>query len=68
LNSGVRHINLLVEVGLLKEIEAEHFIEEIEEHLKAVNSCELRDHPGEIAIDCPDCEVITEDKEDITDE
>jgi hypothetical protein len=67
LNSGVRHINLLVEVGLLKKIEAEHFIEKIEEHLKVVHSCELCDHPGEIAIDCPECEFITEDKEEITD-
>jgi hypothetical protein len=50
LNSGVNYIEALVEHGLLKDIEAEHLVEEIEESLDAVLSCTAEDHPGELPI------------------
>ena len=39
MTNGVHHIEELVRIGLLKEDEAEHLIEEIEEDLQAINDC-----------------------------
>ena len=47
LNGGIHHLGKLVRHGLLKEDEAEHLVEEIEENLKAVLSCSAESHPGE---------------------
>lgn len=49
LNSGVIYIGNLVEIGLLKDEEAEHFIHEIEHNLDGVLSCDLHFHPGEMS-------------------
>lgn len=48
LSGGISYVDHLVEIGLLKESEAEHLVEEIERHLDMVMSCEETDHPGEI--------------------
>jgi NhaP-type Na+/H+ or K+/H+ antiporter len=50
LNSGVHYIESLVNHGLLKDQEAEHLVEEIEESLDSVLSCTAEDHPGEVPI------------------
>lgn len=47
LTMGIHWIEKLVKTGLLKESEAEPLIEEIEEHLDHVVSCDMDHHPGE---------------------
>ena len=47
LNGGVHYLGKLVRHGLLKEDEAEHLVEEIEENLHHVLSCSAESHPGE---------------------
>ena len=48
LNSGVHYINRHKKSGLLRDQEAEHLIEEIEEEIQHVLSCSEKDHPGEL--------------------
>jgi NhaP-type Na+/H+ or K+/H+ antiporter len=48
LNSAFHYIEALVNHGLLKDQEAEHLVEEIEESLDTVLSCTAEDHPGEL--------------------
>jgi len=43
----INYVEKLVHVGLLKEAEVEPFVEEIEEHLDHVLSCDCDVHPGE---------------------
>ncbi|GAX29583.1 hypothetical protein FisN_24Lh041 [Fistulifera solaris] len=50
LNSAVKYIEKLVEVGLMNESEAEHHVEEIEHYLKDVHTCRNFDHPGELPV------------------
>jgi len=47
LTMSVHYVEKLVEVGLLKETEAEPIVEEISEHLDHVIACEMDTHPGE---------------------
>ncbi len=47
LTMSIHYVDKLVKVGLLKETEAEPLVEEIEEHLDHLISCELTRHPGE---------------------
>ena len=47
LTMGISNVGKLVKVGLLKETEAEHFVEEIEEYLEELISCKEVNHPGE---------------------
>lgn len=48
LNRGVKYVEKLASYGLLKESEAEELVEEIEEMLDNVISCDLEHHEGEI--------------------
>jgi hypothetical protein len=48
LNMTIHHVEKLVKSGLLKEAEAEPFLEEYQETLDHVLSCEEFEHPGEI--------------------
>lgn len=48
LTLSVTYIERLVALGMLKETEAEPQIEEIEEQLDHVNSCDMAHHPGEL--------------------
>jgi hypothetical protein len=48
LNMTLFHVEKLVKSGLLKEAEAEPFLEEYQETLDKVLSCEESQHPGEI--------------------
>jgi hypothetical protein len=48
LNMTIHHVEKLVKSGLLKEAEAEPFLEEYQETLDHVLSCEEAEHPGEI--------------------
>lgn len=50
LNSAFHYIEGLVNHGLLKDQEAEHLVEGIEESLDAVLSCSAEDHPGELPV------------------
>ena len=54
LSGGIFYVDHLVEIGLLKESEAEHLVEEIEEHLDLVMSCEESQHPGEMDLEVND--------------
>jgi hypothetical protein len=47
LTMGISHVGKLVRVGLLKETEAEHFVEEIEGYLEELITCKDTHHPGE---------------------
>lgn len=49
LTKSIHNVEKLVTIGLLKESEAEHFVEQIEEQLDHVASCDLLLHPGEHA-------------------
>jgi NhaP-type Na+/H+ or K+/H+ antiporter len=51
LNHGISYVGRLVRSGLLKESEAEHWVESIEHDLHAVLTCEEHHHPGEVTID-----------------
>jgi hypothetical protein len=55
LNSGVHYVGKLVRTGLLRDEEAEHWVEELEESIDKVLSCDAKSHPGEINIE------VTED-------
>lgn len=58
LNGGVSYLAKLVRNGLLKDEEAEHQVKHIEENLRAVLSCSMKDHPGELSFeedDADDC-------------
>lgn len=50
LNSGAHYISKLVQRGLLKEDEAEHWVKDIEEQLDHVLRCTVEGHPGELQI------------------
>lgn len=50
LNQAMYHVEKLVRAGLLKESEAEDYIEELEEDHDHVLSCNLTSHPGEYEI------------------
>lgn len=50
LNSGQHYISKLVKAGLLKDDEAEHWVEGIEHHLEHVYACNEEDHPGELKV------------------
>jgi len=56
LNAGAHYVTKLVDQGLLKDDEAEHWVREIEEHLEHLLSCELENHPGEMHLDVLDDE------------
>eukprot|EP00934_Nitzschia_sp_Nitz4_P000343 Nitzschia sp. Nitz4//scaffold35_size145790//85172//87847//NITZ4_003034-RA/size145790-snap-gene-0.15-mRNA-1//1//CDS//3329549136//343//frame0 len=62
LSAGVHHVEKLVDIGLLKESEAEHFVEEIEEELHHVAKCNVSRHPGEMEEDDEDSEDIIEEE------
>jgi hypothetical protein len=47
LTMGISHVGKLTRVGLLKETEAEHFVEEIEGYFDELISCKEAHHPGE---------------------
>lgn len=47
LTMSVHYVERLVKLGVLREAEAEPFVEEISEHLDHVIACNLSDHPGE---------------------
>jgi NhaP-type Na+/H+ or K+/H+ antiporter len=70
LTMGIFQMEHLIKVGLLKESEAEPFVEEIEENLDHVLSCDEEQHPGEIDIPddglevCRDFKDIKEGNED----
>lgn len=48
LHQSMSHIEKLVRTGLLKESEAEHFLEELQEDHDHVLSCDLKEHPDEV--------------------
>ena len=48
LTMGISYVSKLVDVNLLKESEAEEFVEEIEHHLEELVSCREMHHPGEL--------------------
>ena len=50
LNRGVAYVDKLAGFGLLKESEAEEIVEELEELLDHVISCDLEHHEGEMDI------------------
>jgi hypothetical protein len=56
LNMGISYMGKLAKVGLLKESEAECFVEEVEEYLDHVLSCDEKSHPGQLTI--PDDDEI----------
>jgi hypothetical protein len=60
LNNGFLYVGKLVESGLLKDAEAEHWVEEIEHSLEHVLSCDLARHPGELSTD----EEVTKEQAD----
>jgi hypothetical protein len=47
LTMGISNVGKLQRVGLLKATEAEHFVEEIEEYLDELVTCQESHHPGE---------------------
>ncbi len=49
LNNAAKYVESLTHVGLLKDSEAEHYLEEIEESLAMVSLCSADSHPGELA-------------------
>lgn len=57
LNGGVRYVTKLVRHGLLKDDEAEHFVEEIEHHIEHVLNCNEQDHPGEVKLETAESEA-----------
>mmetsp|Transcript_8052 Transcript_8052/g.20186 ORF Transcript_8052/g.20186 Transcript_8052/m.20186 type:complete len:1010 (-) Transcript_8052:591-3620(-) len=50
LNRGIAYVDKLAGFGLLKESEAEEMVEELEELLDHVISCDLENHEGEMDI------------------
>lgn len=68
LTSGIHYIDKLVTIGLLKESEAEEFVEGIEENLHHVVTCDMKHHPGEIMDESEgsDDEVIYEGVETVS--
>jgi hypothetical protein len=54
LNSGQHYVSKLVQHGLLKDDEAEHWVKEIEHHLEHVLGCSEKGHPGELTINLID--------------
>jgi hypothetical protein len=67
LTNGVHYIEELVRIGLLKEDEAEHLVEEIEEELDEIMSCKAESHNMEMQ---EDTEMMMQDdnKSDDVDE
>jgi hypothetical protein len=63
LNKGVHYIEKLVQHGLLKDSEAEEFVEELEHLLEAVISCDSKTHEGEL--DLQDAGGEETDKHDL---
>jgi len=51
LNAGIFYVGKLVGIGMLKDSEAEHWVEHLEKDLGHVLSCDALHHPGEIDID-----------------
>lgn len=58
LTMGISHIEKLKATGLVKESEAEHFVEEIEEYLDEIMTCQDKhdQNPEEAREDCSLCE------------
>eukprot|EP00525_Craspedostauros_australis_P004854 CAMPEP_0198129224 /NCGR_PEP_ID=MMETSP1442-20131203/51219_1 /TAXON_ID= /ORGANISM="Craspedostauros australis, Strain CCMP3328" /LENGTH=259 /DNA_ID=CAMNT_0043789579 /DNA_START=24 /DNA_END=803 /DNA_ORIENTATION=- len=50
LNSGIMYVGKILHIGLLKDSEAEHWVERLEEQLEHVLACNQVEHPGEIRI------------------
>jgi len=48
LNRSVKHIEKMTETNLLKETEAQSFMEDIQDELFANDSCRKQEHPGEM--------------------
>jgi len=48
LTKGIIYLEKLVDIGLLKESEAEPYVEQMEEYLDHLVSCDETHHPGEV--------------------
>jgi len=48
LNNAAKHTEFWVTTGLLQETEAEVFLESFQEELRGIDSCAMKEHPGEV--------------------